>query len=165
MVSNGIQLITCEHDNCSEQLSHEEAHSCVVVLQKVDKQGYTYHQCEQGQEINFMNYQHWHCSHEHMQAYLLTCVNEHYSEEELHPPIAGTTILHKIVLGSNLTCKACGKSLTEQAYRFCLTQATPVNAIPDDSHSETGEWCCSLSCAKQSVVKTIQAMEEVNKGA
>ena len=142
MARNSIQLITCEHTECNETKGHEEAHSSLIVLQKVDKNGYTYHQCEQGQEVNSLNFQHWHCSHEHMKIGLTKCINEHYAENDLHPPIAGTTILHKVVLSSHLHCKICNAPLTNVAYRFCHTHATPVNAVVDDSQNELGEWCC-----------------------
>src|SRR6266851_564453 len=149
MARSRIQIITCEHTKCSETKGYEEAHSSLVVLQKVDKRGYTYHQCEQGQEVYFHNFQHWHCSHEHMQVGLTRCINEHYTESDLHPPIAGTTILHKVVLSSHLLCRICNAPLTDIAYRFCLTYATPVNSIPDNSMDELGEWCCSLVHAQQ----------------
>ena len=155
MVPNRIQLITCEHTECSKIKSHEEAHSSLVVLQKVDKNSYTYHQCEQGQEVDFHNFQHWHCSHEHMQSGLTRCINEHYAESNLHAPIAGTTILHRVVLSSHLLCKICNTPLTDVAYRFCLTYATPENSIPDDSQNELGEWCCSLLHAQQSALRII----------
>jgi len=153
-------LIICEHDVCNEQSEIEAAHSCVIVLQKVDKSGYSFHQCEQGQEVNCLNYQHWHCSHDHMQVGLTRCINEHYDEVDLHPiPTGeGRTILHRMVFGSMLECKVCGSHLKDVAYRFCLTMATPINAIPDDSHNELGEWCCSLDHAKQSALSIVSSM-------
>jgi hypothetical protein len=163
MARNSVQLITCEHPACSETTGHEEAHSSLVVLQKVDKNGYTYHQCEQGQEVNYLNFQHWHCSHEHMQSGLTRCINEHYAESDLHPPIAGTTILHRVVLSSHLLCKTCNAPLTDVAYRFCLTLATPINHVPDESQNELGEWCCSLDHARQSALSIIASIEAVTK--
>jgi hypothetical protein len=63
--------------------------------------------------------------------------------------------LHRTVLKAGLVCKVCGSSLTTQAYRFCLTHATPENSVPDDSQNELGEWACSLGHAKESALRTI----------
>jgi hypothetical protein len=152
-----MMSIKCEH--CNEDIgSVEVSHSAVAVLQYVDTSGYQFFQCEQGQDYAFMNWQHFHCSHAHMKQNFAKCVIEHYTEAALHPiPIgAGSTILHKIVLGSNLSCKICKSLLTNQAYRFCLTHATPVNKVPDESLNELGEWCCSVDHAKQSALAIIQ---------
>lgn len=154
------QLI-CEHSECTTEHDLEVSHSMLVVLQKVDSTGYQFFQCEEGQTYQFVNWQHFHCSHKHMVASLPTCLNEHYAEEKLHPiPVGvGTTILHKIVLGSKLACKMCGSPLTSVAYRFCLTMATPINHVPDSSLEDTGEWCCSLDHARQSALAIVASVE------
>jgi hypothetical protein len=146
-----MESLVCEHEQCSSPVSIEgEAHSCLIVLQKVDKDGYSYYQCDSGQEANFMTFQHWHCCQRHMQSNLIHCIQDHYQEYLLHKPEMGTTILHRKVLGSMLECKICGVRLRTEAYRFCLTVATPINSLIDSSHSdELAEWCCSLDHAKE----------------
>jgi len=165
MDSNSIQLkdhdLICEHPSCNDTVSIENAHSCVVVLQKVEPDGYSFFQCEQGQKFRFVNWQHFHCSKGHMLAALPDCIMKHYNESDLSDrKFTSYGRFHKIVMGSGLTCKMCQKPLTEAAYRFCLTYATPINLIPDDSHNELGEWCCSIEHAKQSVLLTIDGLKE-----
>lgn len=156
------QLICAKYE-CYNEHAFETSHSAVAVLQKVDTSGYSFFQCEQGQEYNFVNWQHYHCCHDHMKEGLVDCLNEHYKEEYLHPiQGGGTTILHKIVLGSNLDCKICQQPLTSVAYRFCLTLCTPVNHVPDESLNETGEWCCSLEHAKQSALSIVGGLQSVS---
>ena len=151
-------MITCEHTECSRTIGLEDAHSAVAVLQKVDTNGYQFYQCEQGQEVDFARWNHFHCSPEHMKANFAVCIKEHYSENLLHPiPLgAGSTILHRIVLGSKLKCKVCQSALETQAYRFCLTHCTPINSVPDNSMNELGEWCCSLAHAQVQALTHIQ---------
>jgi hypothetical protein len=145
--------LTCEHTDCNDTISIDNAHSCLVVLQKVEPDGYSFHQCEQGQEFRFVNWQHFHCSHEHMKVVVSDCITSHYSESDLSGrKFTRFGKFHKIVMGSGLLCKVCQKPLTDVAYRFCLTMATPVNHIPDDSMNELGEWCCSLEHAKESAL-------------
>jgi len=159
----------CNHAECNESIAnmvgspgaHIEAHSVVAVLQKVDTAGYTFCQCDQGPEHNFVSYQHYHCSHSHMQQGMISCINEHYSEESLHgiPVGGGSTILHRIVLGSNVECSTCNKLLDGVGYRFCLTAATPYNYLPDGLHTELSSWCCSLEHAKQHAIAVINSMD------
>lgn len=162
MAWNGVQLmrIACEHSECSATVKFEDAHSAVAVLQKVDTNGYQFFQCEDGQEVNSVTYQHWHCSREHLLVNFAACINGHYNEGLLHHilPGQGSTILHKIVLGGKLKCKVCQVPLVTQAYRFCLTHCTPQNSVPDDSLNDLGEWCCTLEHARQSVLKTIDSI-------
>jgi hypothetical protein len=140
-------MITCEHTECAEKVHHEQAHSCLIVLQKVDKEGYYYFQCEQGQTMHYHNYQHWHCSHKHMKSGVIECIDSHYKEIDLHKPESGTTRLHKMVLNGQ-PCEICSESLVNQAYRFCITPATPVNYELHDHTAILGGWCCSLDHAK-----------------
>jgi hypothetical protein len=151
----------CEH--CSQEHEFEESHSTIAVLQRVDTDGYTFHQCEQGQDYNGAQWQHWHCSHEHMKANFAACLNDHYAEEHLHPipPGGGTTNMHSVVLASNLNCKVCQQPLTTVAYRFCITRCTPVNHVPDNSLDELANWCCSLEHARQSALAIIETLEEL----
>lgn len=151
----------CEH--CSQEHDFEESHSTIAVLQRVTAQGYAFHQCEQGQEYNGVNWQHYHCSHEHMKSNFAACLNEHYSEQDLHaiPPGGGTTNLHKVVLGKALSCKICNQPLTSVAYRFCLTRATPVNHVPDGSLDPLAGWCCSLDHARQAALAIVAQLEEL----
>lgn len=154
-------MLTCEHECNGRMEKPEDSHSMWAVLQKVDMNGYNFFQCEEGQEHNFVNYQHFHCCHKHMQAGMVTCLNEHYGEEKLHPIPSGqgTTILHRIVLGGGLSCKVCGSLLTSVAYRFCLTQGLPQIRVPDQGLEHFGEWCCSFEHAKQSALAIIASME------
>lgn len=158
----------CDHNMCDTEINHMvsdhiTAHSMVAVLQYVDKDGYKFNQCEGGQERKFVNYQHYHCSHSHMQQSMLICLVTHYNESLLHPiaPGSGSTILHKIVLGSKIQCKVCLVPIEVKAYRFCLTLCTPVNVVPDHSQDELGEWCCSLEHALQSALEIIDNLQEV----
>ena len=149
----------CEH--CSNDIEGiHVAHSAVAVLQKVTPAGYMFYQCEDGQEFNYVTYQHFACDRDHMRNLYQQCVQEHYSEQLLHsiPPGAGTTILHRIVLDRGLTCKVCATPLVHMAYRFCLTVSTPVNFVPDNSLDEQGEWCCSLEHARQSALEIISRL-------
>ena len=151
----------CEH--CSQEHEFEESHSSIAVLQKVDTNGYTFHQCEQGQDYNGVNWQHYHCSHEHMIANFKSCLSEHYQEQDLHPipSGSGTTNMHRVVLNAKLSCKVCQQPLTQVAYRFCLTRCTPVNDVPDNSLDELANWCCSLDHAKQNAAAIIETLEEL----
>ena len=157
------QLICAKYE-CYNEHSFEESHSAVAVLQKVDANGYSFYQCDQGQEYNFVNWQHYHCCHDHMKEGFTDCLTDHYAEDKLHPiPVGGgTAILHKVVFGSELACKVCQHPLTSVAYRFCLTRCTPVNDVPDESMNELGEWCCSLEHARQSALSIINTLEEIN---
>ncbi len=162
MARDSMARLICEHSSCTQPHDFVNSHSSIAVLQRVDKSGYTFFQCEEGQEYNFVNWQHWHCSHEHMKENFATCINEHYTEGNLHPISGGgTTILHKVVLGSSLCCKVCQQPLTDVAYRLCLTMCTPVNHVPDASMEETGEWCCCLDHAKQSALSTISNLNQI----
>lgn len=153
-------MITCEHIHCNETIDFDQSHSAVAVLQRVDTQGYTFFQCEDGQVYNNVTYQHFHCSHEHMIVNFASCVQDHYNESLLHPipPGEGRTILHQIVLGSHLLCNICESPLVDVAYRFCLTHCTPQNSVLDQSLDELGEWTCSLEHAKQSALAIIGSM-------
>ena len=157
----------CDHPDCSESIAHMvkdhiTAHSMVAVLQKVDQAGYSFFQCEEGQEREFVRYQHFHCSHTCMKENMRQCLSQHYTEEKLHsiPNGGGTTRMHTIILRGNVSCLVCAAPLINQAYRFCLTQSTPVNYIPDTSNHMFGEWCCSLNHALESALYTIESLEE-----
>lgn len=145
----------CERCNKTIE-SVEVAHSMVVVLQKVDmNNGYSYFQCEQGSLVDGHHFQHWHCNREEMRAGVTDCISNHYAENNLVLVPKTQVRLHTYVLGTGLACKQCQATLTSVAYRFCLTHATPVNSIPDQSHHELGEWCCSLDHARTSALATI----------
>lgn len=160
MAISGISTVACEHPDCSEKIDVASSHSMWAVLQKIDATGYSFFQCEEGQVYNDVNYQHFFCCHAHMLACVQGCVIEHYKEEFLHAPDGGgSTILHKIVLTNNLVCKLCQAPLVSVAYRFCLTQGTPQNRVPDESLNHLAEWCCSLDHARQSALAIITAME------
>lgn len=149
--------LTCEHPVCSKKMiALEESNSTIAVLQKVTSEKYSYFQCEQGAEVNRMRFQHWHCSGHCMREHLATCLQDHYSEEALHdiPPGGGTTTLHTVVLSAGLCCGVCQSPLDSQAYRFCLTRATPYNQTLND-HSELAGWCCSLEHARQAALALI----------
>jgi hypothetical protein len=149
----------CEH--CSDSIEGiHVAHSAVAVLQKVTPEGYTFYQCEDGQEYAYVTYQHFSCTHEHMIQNFGACVSQHYSENLLHPIPSGggITRLHKIVLRNHLVCIVCQSALEAVAYRFCISICTPINSIPDDSHDQLGGWCCSLEHARQSALSIISSM-------
>lgn len=143
----------CEH--CSQPIEYATAHSLLIVLQKLAPQGYSFYQCESGQRVDYHTWQHWHCSLEHTHAFAARCINEHFSEEKLHPiPVGGgTTMLHEIVLRhEKILCAVCAQPLTSAAYRFCLTRATPYNEVIDTSQNQLSGWCCSLDHARQSAL-------------
>ena len=164
MAGNSMAQLVCAKYECYNEHSFEESHSAVAVLQKVETGGYTFYQCDQGQEFGFVTWQHYHCCHDHMKDGLADCLIDHYSEEKLHPIPAGggTTMLHRVVLGSDLSCKDCGAPLTHVAYRFCLTLCTPYNHVPDESMDELGGWCCSLEHARQSALSLLKGLERVS---
>ena len=139
--------LSCEQ--CATGHGILDSHSMLVVLQKVDTGGYTFFQCENGQEWAYMNYQHFCCSQECMGQAVRACLNEHHQEQHLHPipPGEGSTILHRIVLGRGLACAVCHAALEAVAYRFVLTRATPYNELPHSHHGLEG-WCCSLEHAR-----------------
>lgn len=149
-------MLTCEH--CAANIATVEvSHSLVAVLQKVDSSGYSFFQCESGQDYSFVNYQHFECCQACLKAKMADCITNHYGESSLHPIPAwgGSTILHKVVLGSNLVCKLCNAALSTSGYRIGLTLCTPVNSVPDESQNERGEWCCSLEHAQQSALAIV----------
>lgn len=150
--------MNCEQ--CNAQIANiSSTHSMVVVLQKVDAtNGYSFFQCEQGALYQNVNFQHWSCSKAHMLQQVQNCINTHYLETSLIARDTTQVRLHNAVFNNALTCKQCGTRLTSVAYRFCLTHATPVNSVPDDSLNELGEWCCSLDHARQSVLKTVSTL-------
>lgn len=140
-------MVSCEA--CKTNIATvEEAHSMGVVLQKVTPDGYSFYQCDRGEEYGGLTFQHWYCNRAEMVAGVRACIGEHYDESLLISVSPQQVRLHKTVLRAGLTCKVCGTALSTQAYRFCLTHATPVNSIPDDSMNELGEWCCSLAHAQ-----------------
>jgi hypothetical protein len=156
------QLISCERCNTIVE-DHVIAHSSLIVLQKISlKEGYTFYQCDNGSSVDHHTYQHWHCSHDCMQEGMLVCIQGHYQENLLKPPAIGNVVnLHTFVLSDVLlTCTYCAKPLDQEAYRFCITMATPVNHIPDNSHLEKEQWCCSLAHAKECAMKTIITLEQ-----
>lgn len=147
-------MLNCER--CQKFIpTVEEAHSMVIVLQKVFTDGYSYYQCNSGAEYGGLTYQHFHCCREEMIAGVRSCINEHYSDNTLIPISPTQVQLHKTVLRAGINCKLCKSPITIQAYRFCLTHATPGSSVPDDSQNELGEWCCSLEHARVSVLRII----------
>ncbi len=148
----------CEHCTVDIPGTTEEAHSAVAVLQKVTSDGYSFYQCENGQEHLGVSYQHFTCKLEHMRGLFSTCVQEHYGEHMLQSILSGggTSRLHQIILSKKLPCKICSTPLITQGYRFCLTVCTPMNYVPDNSLDYLGEWCCSLDHARQSALAIIQ---------
>lgn len=146
---------------CDQEHELEQSHSSVIVLQKVSGNDYMYYQCDQGQFAHGHTWQHWNCSHDCMKSSLTECVNEHYSEEKLHPIQSGSTTLHHLVLRSGCVCSICQSPLSITAYRFCVTRATPLNAVEDGSHDALTGWCCSLDHAKMNVLSYIGSIEEV----
>lgn len=135
---------------CNRELSDPaNSPSIVIVLQKVEPSGYTFYQCDDGQEFQYLTLQHFHCSQRCLRSGVEKCLTEHYDEEKLHPiPVGeGRTVLHKIVAANVHNCVWCKKPLNGVAYRFLLTHATPINRTIH-THYETIGWCCSLSCAR-----------------
>jgi len=155
-----METVTCEHGACGNAHEHSESHSMWAVLQKVTPAGYTYFQCEQGQDFRWVNYQHFHCCHGHMLAGMAACIEEHYGEEQMQAP-GGATILHKLALQSGLICQQCQAPLTHQAYRFCLTQGLPWHRSDNSEHEHTMNWCCSLEHAKEQVLLVIKSIPEM----
>ena len=138
----------------------EEAHSMLVVLQKVDQSGYSFFQCESGSLVHGHTFQHWHCSRDEMLIGVQDCINNHHDEQFLQSVPVSQVRLHMHVLNAGLICKVCQEPLKEQAYRFCLTVATPSNYVPDESHDSSKEWCCSLDHARQSALSILDSLKE-----
>lgn len=144
--------MNCEH--CSNEIPGvEDAHSMLIVLQKVGQNGYSWYQCEQGGYVDGHSFQHWHCSKEEMVSGVKICLNDHHMEQLLQSVPSNQVRLHVHVLNAGLLCWMCHKPLDEHAYRFCLTVATPQNKIIGESHSSIGDWCCSLEHARAYAIK------------
>lgn len=139
-------MITCEITG--KQMLLEEAHSLLVVLQKVTSKDYWYCQCVDEQKPRTLRYQHWYCDKTTLQSGVRACLSEHFTEEMLHgiPVGRGYTDLPEIVFETSRICQGCQKPITLAAYRFCLTYATPVNSFVHN-HADDEGWCCSLMCA------------------
>jgi hypothetical protein len=142
----------CEH--CTNEIEND-LHSMLVVLQRVDQQGYSWFQCEQGQEMDGHNWQHSHCSHAHMLDNVAACIHTHYKEDDLTRVPVTQVRLHRHVLNRGLTCAVCETPLEKNAYRFCLTHATPVNRLPH-SHESLDGWCCSLEHARIEALNVLE---------
>lgn len=141
----------------------ETSHSIVIVLQRVHiTEGYSFHQCEQGQTVNHLSFQHFCTCCGNMKAVARDCISHHYEQTDLSPIPSGggTTRLHQIVLNADLTCKISNIPLSTVAYRFCLTQATPVCIPLDESQDMLKEWCATLELAKQSALEIIDNIAE-----
>jgi hypothetical protein len=146
--------MNCEHCQTTVEGVHT-AHSLLIVLQKVDTSSYSYYQCGFSEDEHISKWQHWGCSHNHMLEMARQCVNEHHLEEKLERIPPRQVRLHLYVLQAGLKCKLCQGELTQVAYRFCTSRATPFSENFDNSLSDTGEWCCSLEHAQQSVLQTL----------
>jgi len=144
-------------EQCNKHIeSVEEAHSMLVVLQKVDASGYSFFQCDNGGIVDGHSWQHWHCCKDEMLKGVEKCITAHYKEEALqHIPLSQVS-LHAKVLNTGLSCPVCQKDITDIAYRFCLTVATPINYVFDESSDMTKEWCCSLEHAKVSAIDKLK---------
>ena len=147
-------------EQCSTDMTGvEEAHSMLVVLQKVDRiRGYSFYQCEQGSMVDGHTFQHWHCSKEEMIDGVKACIHDHHMEQLLQSVPSSQVRLHTFVLNAGLSCKVCQDPLKDQAYRFCITVATPINYSPDQSHDSGGEWCCTLEHARDNAVHTLEGI-------
>lgn len=153
-----MESVTCEHGVCAATGEHLYAHSLWAVLQQVDTQGYSFFQCEQGQEFRAVQYQHFHCSHTHMLAGMTACISSHYTDAQLRR--AGGTVLHKMVLGHGLTCEQCAAPLDTVAYRFTLTQGLPWHRSDGAEHDHTLYWCCSLEHAGHHCLAFLASLKE-----
>lgn len=147
--------------SCSKEHPYEESHTCIAVLQQVGPNGYRYYQCEQGGYVDGHTWQHWNCSHSCMKDALFECIEHHYTENLLHPPLSGTTNIHQQVKLAHLSCPVCHVNIGEVAYRFCVTRATPKNASEDGTLYELYGWCCSLEHAKIVAKAYIEHMVEL----
>lgn len=109
--------MNCE--TCQTEIATvDEAHSMLVVLQRVTPDGYSYYQCDNGTEYSGMTYQHFHCNRDEMLAGVRACINEHYDESLLIPVSPEQVRLHKIVFKAHIGCKVCGTPLQTKAYRI-----------------------------------------------
>lgn len=147
----------CEHCESDIQ-SIDEAHSMLIVLQKVQSSGYSFYQCDRGSLVDGHTFQHWNCSKEEMIAGVKECLSDHHMEQLLQCVPESLVRLHKHVLSVGIVCRECQSPLTDTAYRFCLTVATPVNYIADDSHDSLSGWCCSLEHARLQAVSTVEGL-------
>lgn len=135
----------------------QTAYSMLVVLQKSDStSGSSFFQCDTGTEYNTLTYQHWCDDKNCMKTKVASCINSHFAENSL--TLDPNVNFHKAVLKAGLSCKVCSTALSSTAYRFCLTLATPVNSVPDNSLSDFGEWCCSLAHAQQSALAIVNGL-------
>ncbi len=156
------QTFICEHQPCSALINSKfDSHSSWLVLQHVNTTEYTFFQCQQGQEFQFLNNQHWHCCHECMIQGMQKCVQEHYTEDLLHPPPERVAVLSKMILNRNIPCAVCATPLENGAFRFCLTQGLPFHREPTNSSNDYfRDWCCSLEHAKSHCITFLAALEE-----
>src|SRR5258708_4051969 len=94
-----ILCMICEE--CTKDIETvEQTHSMTVVLQKCDAiKGYSWVQCETGQDYNFMNFQHFTCNPDCMKNQVIGCITTHYQESDLIPVPTNQVQLHKKVLG------------------------------------------------------------------
>lgn len=149
--------MNCEYCNLEHEIT--DSHSMLIVLQKADTISSSLFQCDKGTEHNTLTFQHWNCCHSHMITSVLYCLSNHFNESDLKT-YEGVNF-HKFIMKAGLNCKVCGVPLDTTAYRFCLTNATPVNYVPDLSTTEKGEWCCSLNHAQQSALDIVRQLVEV----
>lgn len=153
MIDPELKIIICE--NCSTEHHINESHSMLIVLQKSSVTGSSFFQCDKGNEHNTLTFQHWNCSSDCMKISVLNCIDNHFQESDLQND--PNVNFHRLVSKSEIYCKNCYTPLlNHDAYRFCLTVATPFNYILGESMNDLGEWCCSLSCAKERAKSFIQ---------
>lgn len=146
-------------EQCTTEIeSVEDAHSMLVVLQKVCSSGFSFYQCEQGGMVDGHTFQHWNCSKDEMIQSVKECISTHHMEQLLQAVSVSQVRLHLHVLSSGLICKVCQEPLKDAAYRFCLTVATPVNYIPDNTDDSLYGWSCSFEHAHQDAFTTLEGL-------
>ena len=158
--------IKCEHE-CTNRMDIDHtyihnAHSIIMVLQKLHvTDGYTYHQCEEGEPVGGMRYQHYCCCHDHAILSAIDCVGNHLDEANLHPPYLGFSNLHKFILNTGLKCSHCSVDLVSVAYRITVEKATPTSYVYGETFSDLGGWCCSLDHAKEYTISSLSNWKEL----
>jgi hypothetical protein len=158
---------SCAHCNTTiadidTEITNYHAHSAVIIAQHVsDKFGYEFYQHASDQKVHGHNWNHWHCSQEHMMAALPDHISRMNGTFESPQP--GNVVNMGWVLEEGYLCAQCSKSLKHDAYRITITYATPISVMIHNQGGEDG-WCCSMDHAKAHAGSTmIQYAKSINK--
>lgn len=141
------------------EITNYHAHSMVIIVQRIDSNGYSFYQCDGGQKVHRHTYNYWHCSRDHMMQAMPKHITNHVVEGRFQSPAPGNIVNLHLVLDDGLQCEVCGKLLIEEAYRIQLWHGTPIAGVPEGAtNSDEEGWCCSLAHAKQQAHNVVTKM-------